>query len=769
MNSHTENDHEENKPSPNLRPHKQTRSDIQFGSPSHIYPNITQVSDPVVSKDLVPHTRSTQSQRTLSIAASSSTVSTSSASNHNVSPHKQVPKLDYIMRLDNYGHKTGIAPIYTYEYNCDTLTGVLTCTAKVLVSGCRTYGTGSHYSNQESAQRDVANKSNNRVPPSFGPKVVDDSLVAGFTEGIAAMRLLNLEVYVKGFMNKVFEKLLHEGVDIDHALKIQEAGVSGLRAGFKKFQGEDHAKKGFSSYFSHSENTNIPFYDPLSHRNFYIKQFLMLRTIPRKLIPLTPTRTLASVTVSQPIHSPRGSIRPEGDISAVFASLNNSNVPLPSRFADLKTALLTPHREEILSSWARLLCHLRDEIPKIKSAGSSLIPSIPFSSIGGSTQSERFKEEVKKYGVGIIKDAVSQGEALRWKEDIRRYIGQNPLARGFPKEKPAVWELYWAPSQVKARSHPNIVSVQKYLMSLWHDKGSPGMLDTTHPLIYADRLRIRHPGDVGFALGPHVDGGSLEQWEWEGYGKSGVYDKILQGRWEEHDMWDGGSRLDVESDLYAGAGGCEVFRMFQGWLSMSSASPGEGTLLVNPLFKAATAYILLRPFFKAKNKDPLSPSYLEDGNWFLPAEQTSEMQGAQMGHSQELSDALHPHLKLTDTMISLPKVEPGDFVLWHCDIVHAVDQVHKGKSDSSVLYIPAVPLTVRNAHYLVRLREAFLSGTPGPDFPGGDGEKFFRGRMSREDLERIGGEEALRAIGLHRWDGEGKLFEEVNDILGVTT
>lgn len=31
----------------------------------------------------------------------------------------------------------------------------------------------------------------------------------------------------------------------------------------------------------------------------------------------------------------------------------------------------------------------------------------------------------------------------------------------------------------------------------------------------------------------------------------------------------------------------------------------------------------------------------------------------------------------------------------HTDVVHAVESEHNGKADSSVLYIPAVPLTER--------------------------------------------------------------------------
>jgi hypothetical protein len=69
-------------------------------------------------------------------------------------------------------------------------------------------------------------------------------------------------------------------------------------------------------------------------------------------------------------------------------------------------------------------------------------------------------------------------------------------------------------------------------------------------------------------------------------------------------------------------------------------------------------------------------------------------------------------------MIHIPEVRPGDYVAWHCDAIHATDKLHAGRGDSSVFYIPACPLTENNARYLVRQREAFLNGNPGPDFPG---------------------------------------------------
>ena len=212
-------------------------------------------------------------------------------------------------------------------------------------------------------------------------------------------------------------------------------------------------------------------------------------------------------------------------------------------------------------------------------------------------------------------------------------------------------------------------------MKLWHSTDKEALISTSRPLVYADRVRIRQPGDSGFALGPHIDGGSLERWEPGGYGLGGVYDKIWQGDWEKYDPWEASSRIPAVSDLYDGAGACSMFRMFQGWLSMSSTGPKEGTLMVNPLLQLSTAYLLLRPFFApVKQLDPLSSSesmseYLRADNWTLMTgeEITSELQGANPGHAQELSQVLHPHLDLSRTMVHIPQIKAGDYVVWHCD------------------------------------------------------------------------------------------------------
>lgn len=96
--------------------------------------------------------------------------------------------------------------------------------------------------------------------------------------------------------------------------------------------------------------------------------------------------------------------------------------------------------------------------------------------------------------------------------------------------------------------------------------------------------------------------------------------------------------------------------------------------------------------------------------------------------AQELTTALNPRLDLDRTMVHVSRGNSGDYVAWNCDSIHAVDKLHSGTNDSSVLYIPECPLTEANAKYLSRQREAFLEGIPGPDFPGGKGESEHVGR-----------------------------------------
>ena len=239
----------------------------------------------------------------------------------------------------------------------------------------------------------------------------------------------------------------------------------------------------------------------------------------------------------------------EGDISDAFASLSGMEFkPLDSRFAELKARLANGNEEALHASWTRLLGSLREEIPLIASQKEKIIPEIDFKDIDNA--SPEFRAEHKKRGVAVIRNVIPDQDVLDMKQELREYIKANPHTKAFPPENPQVYELYWSPAQITARSHPNLIKAQRFLMEFWHSKDPDALISSSHPTIYADRLRMRLPGDARFALGPHVDGGSCERWEPEGYGKGKVYDSIFKGEWESYDPWESSSRLPVTSDLY---------------------------------------------------------------------------------------------------------------------------------------------------------------------------------------------------------------------------
>ena len=119
----------------------------------------------------------------------------------------------------------------------------------------------------------------------------------------------------------------------------------------------------------------------------------------------------------------------EGDISGAFVSLSGVQVePLPRRFADLKRRLVHDHKEQLTASWNRLLRELQNEIQEIKVHGSNIIPDIQFKDIGVS--SANFEQAVHKRGVAIIRGVVPQTEAREYKNEVERYIKDNPSTKG---------------------------------------------------------------------------------------------------------------------------------------------------------------------------------------------------------------------------------------------------------------------------------------------------------------------------------------------------
>ncbi|KAH7915082.1 DUF1479-domain-containing protein [Hygrophoropsis aurantiaca] len=459
----------------------------------------------------------------------------------------------------------------------------------------------------------------------------------------------------------------------------------------------------------------------------------------------------------------------EGTIADVFTTLGVQSTfsALPPRFARLKRNVLaefgtTP--EALVEAWNQVLQELEVRSQEIEKLRGDIIPRVSYEDIKNGL-SEGQVHAIKRTGVVIITGAVPKEEALRWKDSVKEYISANPV-RGFPANNIQAYELYNTKSQILARTHPAVLRSQKALLGLWHSS-TPAAVDFSTPIIYFDRLRIRTPGDKSFTLGPHIDGGSVERWEDETFRK--VFGKILsgEGKWAEYDAFDASSRMNAKQDLYNTPNQCSILRCWQGWTSMSTTGAGEGTLRVLPMLSLATAYIILRPFFR-----PIVSLSALRGSQSLAAEDweldldSSSFPGSVPGKTQELNQSTHPHLRLDKTMVSVPTIQPGDQVYWHCDVVHAVEAVHGGKEDSSVLYIPAVPLSLKNATYLRDQRINFLYGYPAPDFPGGEGESNFNGRATTQD---IASREGRQALGFEPFEpspsSNSRLVDEANKIL----
>ena len=164
------------------------------------------------------------------------------------------------------------------------------------------------------------------------------------------------------------------------------------------------------------------------------------------------------------------------------------------------------------------------------------------------------------------------------------------------------------------------------------------------------------------------------------------------------------------------ANGCTVFRAFQGWLSLSNAEPGTGTLKVLPLLKEPTAYLMLRPF--------------------LSDVRENQMPGCIPSKAFHISRKWHPDLY--DNLISIPKIYPGDTVWWHPDLIHSIENEHKGDEANSVFYIPAAPDCPINRIYLRKMRHSFILGKTPPDFPENNFEMSLKNRATMGDISKLG-------------------------------
>jgi hypothetical protein len=378
--------------------------------------------------------------------------------------------------------------------------------------------------------------------------------------------------------------------------------------------------------------------------------------------------------------------------------------------------------DDLEGTWERLNAAIEERVKELtaeKKAGISPIPIIEFEDVLNNPEAIN-TERIKKKGCLIIKNVFPQVMAEGWNTEVKDYLERNDYLGqkinvednyfgSLKDSKPQVYGIYWSKPQIEARQHENMFKVQRFLNGLWNDNGR---FSKDKILSYADRIRMREPQDTSFGLSPHLDSGSVERWLEPNYHKT--YEPIFKGNWQDYDPFDLSSRLDIE--FIPSPAVCRVFRAFQGWTALTAQGEGDGTLQVIPFIKEATSYLMLRPLLEDVPYDDWCGSLAKKA----------------FNVNKEW------HAPLIQGLCSIPKLQPGDTVFWHPDLIHSVEQKHEGDQYSNVMFIGATPYCEKNKKYIELQKEHFLEGRSAPDWAAEDREVNYENRASIDDLTDLG-------------------------------
>ncbi|CAM9731340.1 unnamed protein product, partial [Phaeothamnion confervicola] len=119
------------------------------------------------------------------------------------------------------------------------------------------------------------------------------------------------------------------------------------------------------------------------------------------------------------------------------------------------------------------------------------------------------RRQINRRGVVVVRDAVPQPTALRWRDNVLEYLLQN----GRWERPPVLHPLFYSAAQQEARQHVRLQSVLAALLGLWHH--DPGVrLDLTRSLAFCDRLFVGKQCSPSreAAAGPAMQGGGLQRW-----------------------------------------------------------------------------------------------------------------------------------------------------------------------------------------------------------------------------------------------------------------
>lgn len=364
------------------------------------------------------------------------------------------------------------------------------------------------------------------------------------------------------------------------------------------------------------------------------------------------------------------------------------------------------------------------EVVRDRDLGLPVVPIVDYRDIERNSVSADTISRIHDRGACVVRGVFDVRQAREWNSEIGRYVDDNGLTDRLARAaedkyfgtlaaaKPQIYGIYWSAPQVQARQAASLTRTRIFLNHLWiSEDAGRRHFDPDQVPVYADRIRRRPPGSTSLGLSPHVDGGSVERWLDDGFAR--VYRHVFSGEWRRYDPYDAAYRTDVRE--FPSPAVCSMFRTFQGWTALTRQGRGDGTLQLIPI-ATGMRYILLRALQDDVPDDDLC--------------------GARPGRALSVQPQWHG--LLLDALTSIPTMEAGDAVFWHTDVVHAVEDEHKGDGYSNVMYIGATVGCEKNSAYLPGQTRAFLDGRTPPDFAPDNFEVDFVGRATEADLTPLG-------------------------------
>lgn len=412
-------------------------------------------------------------------------------------------------------------------------------------------------------------------------------------------------------------------------------------------------------------------------------------------------------------------------------TVNSRATPLP---ADVKAAI-RQMKQQLRSQIDDVEALFRQVCDKIEAAiadakadeqrTGSAWPMVEMQTLARGEVSDETRAQIKRRGCVVIKQHFAREQALAWDKSMLDYLELNHFDQQYrgpgdnffgslEASRPEIYPIYWSQAQMQARQSDAMIQAQSFLNRLWtFDSQGQQWFDPDVSVIYPDRIRRRLPGTTSKGLGAHTDSGALERWLLPAYQQ--VFARLFSGDFAAYDPWDAAHRTEVDEYDVPDTTKCSVFRTFQGWTALSDMIPGQGLLHVVPV-PEAMAYVLLRPLLSDVPED--------------------ELCGVEPGRVLPINEKWHPHL--IAGLSSIPALEAGDSVWWHCDVIHAVAPVENQRGWGNVMYIPAAPMCDKNRAYARQVAEALEQGRSPADFPPEDYEANWQQRFTLADLNQNG-------------------------------